>query len=187
MLSLNIPIRESYDDDRCEFYTVGGGTLNLEHSLVSLAKWESIHHKPFLRRSQLDDQMTAEESLDYIRCMNLDDEPISNELLRGITKKQMKQITEYIDDPMTATWFSDKGNGRGAFNREIVTAEIIYYWMIALEIPFECQHWHLNRLLTLIRVCNEKNSPKRKMGKNEARRMQQDLNAKRRASMHSSG
>ncbi len=101
-----------------------------------------------------------------------------------VTNENIKHVREYIDADMTATTFS---NDKKSTNREIITAEIIYYWMIALNIPFECQKWHLNRLLTLINVCNLKNAPPKKMSKKEMASRNAALNAARKQSLHSKG
>ena len=156
MLRITIPETEFWDERTETYVTTKATNVQLEHSLVSLSKWESKWHKPFLSR----DQKTEEETLDYIRCMtvtpNID--PI---VYSALTPEISAQINAYIDNKMTATWFGKKENEK--FSKEVITAEIIYYWMIELHVPFECEKWHLNRLLTLIRVCNEKNQPGKKM------------------------
>ena len=128
-----------------------GGTILLEHSLVSLAKWESHWKKPFLSK----DQKTRAETIDYIRCMTLTAN-VNREFYNTLTQENINAVNAYINDSMTATTFYDGGKTKSP-SREIITAELIYYWMVSLQIPFECQNWHLNRLLTLIRVCNIKN------------------------------
>lgn len=179
MLEVTVPSFEMFNEATMEFSEFPEAHLTLEHSLLSISKWESKWHKPFLGH----DQKTDEEMIDYIRCMTVtrNVEPLTYE---NLTAKVIDEINDYISDPMTATWFSDR---RGSPNREIITSELIYYWMIALGIPFECQKWHLNRLLTLIQVCNIKNSPPKKMGRNEIYRMNRELNAARRARTGSSG
>lgn len=152
MLQITIPPIESFDDRTQEFVVFKGQTLQLEHSLVSLRKWESKWCKPFLSKQE----KTYEETLDYIKCMTIT-QNVNPEVYNFISSNDIEMIDEYIGAPMTATYIS-RGRG-GKINREIITAEVIYYWMIALQIPFECQKWHLNSLLTLIEVCNIKNSP----------------------------
>lgn len=156
MLRLTIPETELWDDKNNEFFYVKEQTLTLEHSLVSLSKWEANWNKPFLTK----DKKTDEETIDYIKCMTITQnvDPIVYALLRD---EHIIKINNYIDAPMTATWFSGEENKKTS-NSEQVTSELIYYWMIALNIPFECQKWHLNRLLTLVKVCNIKNQPKKK-------------------------
>lgn len=156
MLRLTIPATELWDDKNNEFFYVKEQILTLEHSLVSLSKWESNWNKPFLTN----DKKTDEETIDYIKCMTITQnvDPIVYALLRD---EHIIKINNYIDAPMTATWFSGEENKKTS-NSEQVTSELIYYWMIALNIPFECQKWHLNRLLTLVKVCNIKNQPKKK-------------------------
>ena len=154
MLQIQIPFVDLYDEVNNVFITVEEQTLTLEHSLVSLAKWESRWRKPFLSKEKL----TAEESIDYIRCMTLT-ENVAPEVYLAIPDSTINTISEYIANPMTATWFSEDGNKGKKQNKRPVTAEIIYHWMIALSIPSEYDTWHLNRLLTLIRVCDEENKP----------------------------
>ena len=181
MLEITIPATELWDEINEEFITTKEQTLRLEHSLVSLSKWESKWCKPFLSKTN----KTDEEMLDYVRCMTLT-QNVPDEVYRCLTDDNIRKIYEYIDAPMTATWFNDdktKGTSRG----EQTTSELIYYWMIALNIPFECQKWHLNRLLTLIRVCNIKNQPPKKMSKRDIMSRNAALNAARRNKLHTKG
>lgn len=181
MLPLTIEmIPEGWDEEKEEFVEPKTRTLQLEHSLVSLSKWESKWHKPFLAQKDL----TVEETLDYIKCMTLTKD-VPPEVYAHLTNEHVKKVWEYISDPMTATTFREDGSGKK--NREIITAEIIYYWMVAFGIPFECQKWHLNRLMTLIRVCNIKNQPEKKRSKSEIMRSNTALNAARRKQLHSRG
>ena len=179
MLYITVPEAEYFDDSKEEFIYVKETTLCLEHSLVSLAKWESKWNKPFLSNTN----KTDEEIVDYIRCMTIT-QNVNPLVYLGLTRSNYSQINEYIDAPMTATWFSKKQ--KQSRQREIITAEIIYYWMISLNIPFECQKWHLNRLLTLVRVCNEKNNPQ-KMSRKEQMAQQRELNAARKKQMNTKG
>ena len=179
MLEIVVPLTEGYDESTKRFVSEVEVTLNLEHSLVSLSKWESHFEKPFLSTEK-----TAEETLWYVKAMNVSP-GISPEVYLKLKSKHVDAIKAYIDAKMTATTFNDHGNQRP--NREIITAEIIYYWMITLNIPFECQHWHLNKLLTLVRVIQLKNAPKKKINKDELRKTYRDLNAQRKAEMGTSG
>ena len=172
MFQLIIESVENFDETDNTFTTVEGRTIQLEHSLVSLSKWESKWKKPFLS----DAEKSIEETHDYIKCMTIT-QNIRPEVYDAITPLNIKQVMEYIEDPMTATTI--KNEKKNTINREIITAEIVYYWMIALTIPFECQKWHLSRLLTLINVCNIKNTPPKKMGKQELARRNHDLNEAR--------
>lgn len=181
MLQIEIPSREYYDEVRNEFITIKGQTLQLEHSLVSISKWESKWNKPFLSR----DKKTVEEFLDYVRCMTLT-QNVNPNVYKNIDQTIANKITEYIEAPMSATWFNEQ-KGAHRPSREVVTSELIYYWMVALQIPFECQKWHLNRLMNLVRICNIKNAPKKKMSKSEIMSRNAALNAARRKSMGSSG
>jgi hypothetical protein len=168
MLQITIPEVPGFDEKTSEFIIINKKqTLQLEHSLVSLSKWESIWHKPFITKTS----KTSEESISYIQCMTIT-QNVEPEVYKYITQDNIREVTAYIDDSMTATTFSKDANK--ATSREVITSEIIYYWMVALTIPFECQRWHLNRLLTLINVCNIKNQPAKK-------RNQRDLLASNRA------
>lgn len=180
MLQIKIKGRELFDESKNEFIDVKDQTLQLEHSLVSISKWESKWHKPFLSK----DPRTMEESLDYIRCMTINKnvDPLIYQYC--IDPKTMAEINAYIDDPSTATWFNDKDQHK---SREIITSELIYYSMTALNIPFECEKWHLNRLLTLIRVCSIKSQPQKKMSKRDVMSRNRSLNAMRRARSGSKG
>jgi len=179
MLKIIIPAIELYDEVKNEFITVKEQGLQLEHSLVSLSKWESKWRKPFL----IKDKKTYEESVDYIRCMTLT-QNIDPDIYDRLTQKNVTQVYNYIENPMTATTFSKRN---GPKNREVITAEIIYYWMISLHIPFECQKWHLNRLLTLINVCNIKNEPPKKTNTKQLMNQNTALNAARRQALNSKG
>lgn len=183
MLQITIPDREGFDEINEEFVTISGATLQLEHSLLSLSKWESKHKKPFLGQNR---SLTREESLDYIRCMTIT-KNVDPTVYYLIDDKIMDQISEYLEDSMTATWFSEEENKKSKPNRETITSELIYYWMVAHQIPFECEKWHLNRLLTLIQVCNIKNQPQKKMTKSEIMARNAKLNAERRAKLKSKG
>ena len=181
MLQLVVPMEpEMWDEVNEVVIPPKTVTLQLEQSLVSLSKWESKWCKPFLSNKGL----TDEESLDYIKCMVIS-KNVNPEVFDHFTKDNVKAVIDYINAPMTATTFSKESNGKT--NKEIVTSELIYYWMIAYNIPSEYQKWHLNRLLTLIRVCGIKNAPPKKMGKGEIMRNNAALNAARRAKLHSKG
>lgn len=184
MLKIKIPDMPDLFDEKTEsFITVKGIELQLEHSLLSLAKWESKWHKPFLGK----EEKNHEEIIDYIRCMTIT-QNVDQEIYHYIPKSVLKEIFDYVEDPMTATWFSstEMKNG-GIGNREVITAEIIYYWMATLGIPVQFEKWHLNRLLTLIRVFNVKNAPPKKMNKKDILARNKKLNAARRAKHRSKG
>jgi len=156
-------------------------TFQIEHSLVSLSKWESKWKKPFLSKAK---ERTAEEMRDYIRCMTIT-QNVDPDLYYFLPDDVITEITSYIEDSMTATTFGSTDQEKAS--REIVTSELIYYWMVAFNIPFTCEKWHLNRLMTLIRICSIKNSPSKKMSAGEIRARNQKLNAARRKAMHSKG
>lgn len=180
MLQVTIPASEYFDEKTGEFHSVKETTLQLEHSLVSVSKWESKWQKPFFATTE----KTVEECIDYVRCMTIT-QHVDPSVYSFLNEKIFREINAYIEAPMTATTFSDRENKQ--FSREVITAEIIYYWMVALNIPFECQKWHLNKLITLVRVCNVKNSPQKKMTKREMAERNRTLNAARRAKAHSRG
>lgn len=180
MLKITVPATEEWDELRNEFVNTKEQTLQLEHSLISLSKWESKWCKPFLSKKE----KTREEVVDYIRCMTLTPN-VKPEVYYALSEENVRMINEYIDAPMTATTFSNNGNGKGG--REVITAEIIYYWMIVHNIPFECQKWHLNRLITLIRVCNIKSGPQKKMSRKETMNYNAALNAARKKKLNTTG
>ena len=180
MLQITVPGVELWDEGAQEFIYSKEQTLQLEHSLISLSKWESKWCKPYLDKKE----KTYEEIMDYIRCMTLTPN-VKPEVYKCLTEDNIKDIENYINAPMTATYISEDKHGRG--NREIVTSELIYYWMISLQIPIEFQKWHLNRLLTLIRVCNIKNAPPKKMSKRAIMSRNSALNASRRKRLHTRG
>lgn len=180
MLSLTIPARELYDERTNTFIYEEEQTLELEHSLLSLSKWESKWCKPFLGK----DKLTYEQTIDYVRCMTLN-EVTDPRIYDRLTNGNIKSIEEYIEAPMTATWFSDEKKGKNSSQQ--ITNELIYYWMVALQIPFECEKWHLNRLFTLIKVCNAENKPKKKMSQKELLSRNAALNAARRKQLNSKG
>lgn len=178
-LKVQVPGVELFDELTNEFSYIKPCTFQIEHSLISISKWESKWHKPFFSK----DKKTTEEILSYIECMTITPN-VDPMVYRSIPQKELDKISAYLEDPMTATWFK-KDNKPGT--RQVITSEIIYYWMVALQIPFECQKWHINRLLTLVRVCNEKNAPGKQMSRNDIYRQNAKLNAARRAALRSKG
>lgn len=181
MLTLTIRSVELYDEERNLIINTKEQTISLEHSLVSISKWESFWHKPFLSKSK---KLTREETIDYIKCMTITQNVDSN-VYQYIDQTFIDAVGAYIDNPMTATTFL---NEKGGESREVITSELIYYWMIAFQIPFTCEKWHLNRLLTLIKVCNAKNSkPNKKMSAKELAKRNKELNAARRKELGTSG
>lgn len=179
MIQITVPSGELWDEVNNEFISAKSQTLQLEHSLVSLSKWEAKWKKPFLVKGQ----KTAEEINDYIKCMTLT-QNVDPNIYFFLTKENMKQIENYIDSPMTATVVRDKSTkGRN----KVITSEVIYYWMISLGVPFECQKWHLNRLLTLIKVCEVENRGSNSMTKREIYEQNAALNAARRSKYKTRG
>ena len=179
MLKITIPSIELYDESSGAFTHTKEQVLHMEHSLVSLSKWESKWKKPFISK----EGKTTEETIDYIKHMTIT-QNVDPKLYDYITNDNITAVQEYIAEPMTATTFS---NGDNKPTREIITAEIIYYWMVSFNIPFECQKWHLNKLLTLVNVCNIKNSPPKKMTRGEVAKRNSSLNSARKNSMKSRG
>lgn len=180
MLQITVPASEQWDEAKQEFVITKEQTLQLEHSLVSLSKWESKWNKAFLT----DKEKTTEETLDYIKCMTLT-QNVDPNVYRCLSNDNIRQINNYIESPMTATYFSEDKNVKRS--REVVTSELIYYWMFALTIPKECEKWHLNRLLTLIKVFNIKNQPPKKRSKRDIASHYAALNEARRKKLNTKG
>lgn len=180
MLEIIVPENELYISNKNKFVTVQSCVLSLEHSLISVAKWESKWHIPYLNSTK----RTVTQEMDYIRCMVIG--PIKNDYtFSALSPDNMNQIRNYIDDAMTATTFSK--TPPSSKNRQIVTAEVLYSRMFANNIPMECQKWHLNRLLTLIRVCDTMNNPPGKKNKKETASRYAEQNALRRAQHNTKG
>lgn len=180
MLRLTIPAVEQWDEEKMEFISSKETTLQLEHSLVSLSKWESKWQKPFYSKTE----RTMDEIIDYVKCMTIT-KNVPDEVYMYMTRDNVNEVSAYIENPMTATTFNDQ-NAKKSSNEQI-TAEIIYYWMVSLQIPMECERWHLNRLITLIRVCSIKNAPQKKMSKHEIMNRNRALNAARKKQMNTTG
>lgn len=180
MLQIDVPAGEFYNESTNQFEYSKATTLTLEHSLVSLSKWEATHCKPFLTS----DEKTNEEVIDYVKCMTLT-QNVDPNVYKSLSNENIDKINKYINDPHTATTVRENPNSPKS--REIITSELIYYWMIALQIPFECQKWHLNRLLMLIKVCNIKNAPPQKMTQRQLISRNAALNAARRKQLNSKG
>lgn len=172
MLKIQVEGRQLYDSDQECFITTADQILELEHSLISISKWQAKWKKPFLSTT-----MTKQQNVDYIRCMTIN-KVCDDNIYNGLSAKNYEQISKYIQDTMSATWFAKK-QGQGKSNK-VITSQQIYGWMIELNIPFECQKWHLNRLLTLIRVCGQQQAPTKKMSKRDIYAQNKALNAARR-------
>lgn len=179
MLQLKVVVAESFDE-ATQMFVSEEVVLELEHSLVSLSKWESMFEKPFLGPAE----KTAEEVLEYVKCMLLNPN-VPPQIITCLTPKNFSDINAYIDSKQTATTFNDPPNTTK--QREIITSELIYYWMITFNIPFECERWPLNRLFTLIKVCNVKNSKPKKMSVSEIAARNRQLNEERRQKMGTRG
>lgn len=183
MLKITIPAVEMWDEANQEFLYSKEQTLTLEHSLVSVSKWESKWCKPYFTDEK--QSFEEEEALDYIRCMTIT-QNVDPNVYYNLTNENISKISKYINSPMTATTFA-KTEEKNKIKGEQITAELLYYYMIALNIPFECEKWHINRLITLIRVCSIKNQPSKKMNKSEIMRRNAALNAERRKRLNSHG
>lgn len=184
MLTLTILGAEDWNEELQQFVYPNSTTLELEHSLISLSKWEAIWEKPFLGP----EEKTTEETLGYIQSMCLTPN-VPPEVFTNLTNEHLKQVNDYINAKMSATWFAEKaGQTKGRVNREIITSEVIYYWMFSAGIDKECELWHLNRLFTLIKVFNEKNAPpKKNANKAEAIAERRRLNEARLAQHNTTG
>ena len=180
MLPIHIQGGRALNSETNEIINVPPMKLKLEHSLISISKWESKWKKPFLD----DTPKTRAELEDYILCMSLSDN-IDPNIVKFISKEDMTKIDQYIGDSKTATWFREKEQESGSSKK--ITSELIYYWMIAYNIPFKCEQWHLSRLLTLVRVCEAESKGPRKMSMEETIARNKALNTKRRAEMKSKG
>lgn len=180
MLSLTVKGTELFDEETGTFTTTEDVSLELEHSLVSLSKWESFFQKPFLSSSD----KTSSEIFAYINMMILT-ENIDESVILSFSQENLKEINDYINSPQSATIFGSMPEQRG--RGETITSELIYYWMVAFNIPFECQSWHINRLFSLIRICNIKNSKPKKRSQHEVAAQNRELNAKRREQLKTSG
>ena len=180
MLEITIPGAEQYDESTGEFIYTKEHTLQLEHSLVSISKWESKWCTPFFSKQD----KTFEQTLDYIKCMTIT-QNVKPEVYRSLTRENIEEINAYIAAPMTATTFTEDKFSKPS--REIITSEIIYYWMAKLQIPEKSEKWHINRLMTLIRVFNIKDQPPKKMGRREIMSRNAALNAARRQQHNTRG
>lgn len=181
MLQITIPAKEFWDEEKEEFVISGKEqTLQLEHSLVSISKWESKYCKPFLSK----ESKTNAETIEYIKCMTIT-QNINPDVYDRLTNSNIEEIENYIENPMSATTFHNITNQSGS--GEQVTSELIYFWMVSYNIPMECQKWHINRLLALIRICNIKNAPPKKMSRRETASQYAALNAARRRKYNTKG
>ena len=171
-----------YDEVNGLFRSFDDIKLELEHSLVSVSKWESKFEKPFLSK----EEKTAEEIVWYVDAMVLAPE-YPRDVLTRLTAANIATVNAYIEAKMSATTFGEMPKPRGRTKPETITSELIYYWMIAFQIPFECERWHLNRLFSLIRICNVKQGKPEKMSKAEMARRNRELNESRKKQFGTNG
>lgn len=179
-ITISIPGVESWDDDNNEFVYTDDIKIVLEHSLVSVSKWESVFEKPFLGP----EKKTSEETYAYIHAMCLNE--IDGQVLLRLTEQNLTDINDYIESGMTATTFREMPGSKPG-SRAIITNELIRYWMITFNVPLEYETRHLNQLFTLIKVINEKNKPQKKMNRHELAARNRELNAARKAQMGTTG
>lgn len=179
MLIITVPATEMWDEVNEEFVYTDEQTLELEHSLAAISKWEAKYCKPFISK----EPKTKEEDIDYIRCMTIND--VDDNVYKCLDEKMMNTIREYMEAPMTATWFSKKEKKSGS--RDVITSEVIYYWMTVLNIPFSCENWNFNRLMTLIKVCNEEQKPQKDIKLKDLYKRNNALNAARKMAHHTRG
>lgn len=180
MLKITVGAEEAFDEETQEFVFLGGVELQLEHSLVSLSKWESEYEKPFLGS----DEKTPEELVGYVKAMTLTPE-VPEEVYSRLSEANFEAINAHINAKMTATWFKEAPGAPRS--REVITAELVYYWLTVFQIPFEVETWHLNRLFTLIRICNVKSAKPKKMSRSEVAQRNRELNEQRRQQLKTSG
>lgn len=181
MLQITIKGKELFNEETSTVLFPKDTTISLEHSLVSISKWEAHWHKPFISKND----KTQEELLDYVKCMTIT-QNVNPDIYYCLSTENFEAIKNYMNDPMTATTFSDKSSAKG-HSSEGITSELIYYWMDAFGIPMECQKWHINRLLTLIRIHNIKQQSPKKMSKQDTASKYAALNAARRKKYGSKG
>lgn len=179
MLDIIIPATEQFDERTMQFVETKEQKLTLEHSLISISKWEAKWKISYIDTKD----KTRDQRLDYIRCMSLKGD-ISDDVLYSIAPQEMQKINNYINDSMSATVVKNTG---GSASNQFTTSELIYSWMVGYQIPVEFEKWHLSRLLTLIKVISEENKPKKKMTPSEIAARNKALNAKNRAKYHSRG
>lgn len=184
MFVLNIKEKVLWNEKDQEFVTISPYTIKIEHSLLSIRKWESKWHKPFMTQTQ----KTQAEQKDYVRCMTIGYE-LPEEVYATLDAQEMNEVFTYMNEPMTATWFSenDQKQAKSKMGSETVTYEIVYYWMSKLNIPYDCEKWHINSLMTLIKVSMLKEQPSKKMSKRDVMSQNRALNEQRKAKMKSKG
>lgn len=186
MLQLIVPSGEYFDETDSSFVYVNEQRLQLKHSLVSISKWEAKWGRAFLSTTP----KTSEQTMDYIVCMTIT-QNVNPLTYSQITNAQIGEIADYINHPMSATVLPGETNTStkiiAPVKQDVITSELIYYYMTALNIPFECQKWHLNRLLTFIKVCSVKTAPKEKMSKGDLLRRNRELNKERQEKLNTKG
>lgn len=186
MLTIIVPDKEWFDEDTEQFVSIKGAVLQMEHSLIALSKWESKWKKSFLDKL---DSLTPEEMIDYFRCMSINSKADPSVYAAIWNDFELRnKVMDYINDSMSAVKFKEDKEGPHSSIKDSLTSDIIYYWMVANQIPFDCEKWHVNRLISLVRICGIKNNAGNKtMSKADLMRRNKDLNSARRSKMHSRG
>ena len=188
MKTIIVPKQDLWDENTERFIAVPQTTLLLEHSLLSLSEWESDYKKPYIvNNPRLAEPRTRKETLDYVKCMTLNRDEVTDEnVYLALSNSQLREIDEYINDKRTATTFVKNPTERPG--GKFITSELIYYWMSTFNIPYiPCETWHLNRLLTLIKVCSEEQKAPNKKNKRSNLEEQRRLNEMRRKQLGTSG
>lgn len=189
-LTIEVKGRRIWDEVNEEFITIPAGKLILKHNLISISKWEAKHKKAYMKKriAGISDELTPEEALDYIKIMTINDVP--DEIYYGLSESDLQRIKVYIDDPMTATKFAEnqlQDSQKGQLFGDVMTAELVYYWMLSYQLPEKCEEWHFNRLITLIKLCSVKSEKPKKMSAAEIAARNKALNEQRKAKYKSRG
>lgn len=180
MLTIKVLGDEYFDEADSRVLRDTIATIELEHSLASLSKWEEVYEKPFLS----EEDKTSEEVMAYIEMMILTPDVPEN-IVYALSQENIDDIQKYISAKRSATWFNEPKHAPR--QTEKITSELIYFWMVSAQIPFEAENWHLNRLFNLIKIYNVKNTKPKKMGRHDAAQQRRDLNAARKAQLGTNG
>lgn len=183
ILHITIPGKENWDSVKEEFIYEEDAELYLQHSLVTVAEWEARWKISFLDT----DNKTPEQITDYIKIMTINQNEVDDSVYKRLTKENLDEINRYLKDEMSATTITDHGTPESNGRNEIITAEIVYYWMFSHNVPVEFENWHFNRLITLLKTCNIKSNPDNKMTKQETAKMYAEMNKARRQKYNSKG
>lgn len=179
---------ELFDEETNTFLHPVGKKLHLEHSLLSISKWEAEWEIPFLNTDK-----TSEQSLSYIKCCVLDDD-FDELLLNTLSDKNILDFNAYLSKGMTAkkiidlrSSLSQKRKSRRPASQKALTSEDIYYSMIQFHVWKECEEWPLQRLLSLLQLCSLKSNSTGEMSKSDQAKFYREENARRKAKYHTNG